>query len=1105
MKNDRHLSVITSILILWWALALSVPALGETDADQPWQRLYKGEQATGPNVIALWQFLPGQEAKDNSGNGHDLTLRSQSRFVAGGRLGSCLESFRAELKNDKPNGAMAKNHPSLSPQGAFTLELWFKPKPEMSEHSTVFLLDKKYFHYAKDEPRANWDYCLYLRRVGQDRHRIVAYLGYGTDSVDYSSQEVDIEPGVWYHVAFTYDGAGTGRFFLNGKSVGRVIHENRGPVTPGKYHLVIGDRYGSNYNGFPGYIDQVRICGEVVPFFTGNLEADVANTRTAFVRMEPKACVTVTIVNDTRKTVAETTVRTTFAGRQQSLSLGSLAPKETRRVEVPIETSLRPDTYPLQVVARADAGGKEHRAQQELSVVIVPRPLPHQMPVVMWGSGDFERLHEIGFTHKLVHLADCDHIWEAGAPTDAGTSGRVAEMVRRLDEHLVQNIGAVATISPGRWAVRNARLKDQVQRLNRAGKPYERENACALAPKLQNFAYNVGASIAKSYGNLPALQAALIHTEVRDGTNLCFHPYDREAFRKFAGVDIPDAAVSKAGVQYDKLKDFPADRIIPDDHRLLTFYRWFWKDGDGWNPLHRQVHRGLKSTGRDDLWTFFDPAVRAPSLWGSGAGLDVISQWTYSYPDPIKIGQTTDEMFAMAAGAPANQKVMKMTQIIWYRSQTAPKIPEDESKRAAWEKEIPDARFITIAPDHLREAFWSKISRPITGIMYHGWGSLVEATGGGYRFTNPETAKVLAELTRQVVTPLGPTLLQVPDRPSDVALLESFTSQMFARRGTRGWGRGWEADMHLVLQWAQLQPKVVYDETILRDGLKDIRVLVMPCCDVLTQGVARRVAEFQKRGGLIVADEHLAPALKPDILLPSYRRSGKADEDKAALQDKASQLRRQLDGRYRRYGDSSTPDVIVRFRQSGTTDYLFAVNDKRTFGTYVGHHGKVMEKGLPTSATLSVARQGGYVYDLVSHQAVPAKGSKGALSLEASFAPGAGRLFMIADRKIADLRLQAPTTCQLGEKLELKIAVVDDDGKPLGAVVPIHVEVLDPQGRPAESTGYYGAQGGQLSIALDLASNDLPGQWAVRACELASGLTSRSDVTVQKATFAESQ
>ena len=68
---------------------------------------------------------------------------------------------------------------------------------------------------------------------------------------------------------------------------------------------------------------------------------------------------------------------------------------------------------------------------------------------------------------------------------------------------------------------------------------------------------------------------------------------------------------------------------------------------------------------------------------------------------------------------------MKMTQIIWYRSGTAPEPKPGKpapAYQASWEVEQPNASFITISPAHIREAFWMKIARPIKGIMYHGWG-----------------------------------------------------------------------------------------------------------------------------------------------------------------------------------------------------------------------------------------------------------------------------------------------------------------------------------------------------------------------------------------------
>ena len=54
----------------------------------------------------------------------------------------------------------------------------------------------------------------------------------------------------------------------------------------------------------------------------------------------------------------------------------------------------------------------------------------------------------------------------------------------------------------------------------------------------------------------------------------------------------------------------------------------------------------------------------------------------------------------------------------------------------------------------------------------------------------------LARLIHEVVQPLGPTLLQTPAVKSDVAFLESFASEMFARRGTFGWCGGWGGDAY---------------------------------------------------------------------------------------------------------------------------------------------------------------------------------------------------------------------------------------------------------------------------------------------------------------------
>ena len=234
--------------------------------ESPWQRLYTGREASGGTVLALWQFQPGAETKDASGNGHELTLRGESRFAPGGKFGSCLESFPAGVDNDQAQGAITANRPDLTPAGAFTLEAWLKPKPDMADSATVFILDKKYFHYANERPEANTDYCLFLRRAGEGKWSMVAYLGFGDSSAYYTSRALAFAPGQWSHLAFSYDGQGTGRFFVAGKAAGRTTHEGRGPVSAGRYGLVIGDRFGSTHHGCPAYLDQVRICSGIPPY-----------------------------------------------------------------------------------------------------------------------------------------------------------------------------------------------------------------------------------------------------------------------------------------------------------------------------------------------------------------------------------------------------------------------------------------------------------------------------------------------------------------------------------------------------------------------------------------------------------------------------------------------------------------------------------------------------------------------------------------------------------------------------------------------------------------------------------------------------------------------
>lgn len=1043
---------------------------------------YQGAAKLGD--LAEWKFdgkLPGN---DLSGEGHTLTLRgADSRFEEGALV------IQEKLEpGDKRAGAVTPNKPDLTPEGAFTLEVWFSPDAPFFEKDVSFLVDKKYFHGATTHPRSNWDYLLLLRKRGE-KFILDARLGFGKDTSVAQSSPQTLEVGKTYHATFSYDGAGKTQFFLNGENIGQTEWKDRGAIAAGEHDLTIGDRVGSTGHRFLGRIFRVRLSSIALTFVSGKVLLDAQAGRTAFTRMEEEGKLQVKVTNDTASVLQNAQLELDIPEILQAQSpIPTLAAGKSTFVAVPVNTHLRAASYNGTVVVK-DAAQKS-LGEAKAKIIIVPRALQHQMPVVMWGrTGErtLQELKEIGFTHQLVYPSSklWEWVWENGADGELPVEGEQKQL-QLLDQMLGMQLGGVAYVAPGRWAGYHQK---EYRRIDRNGNPYPRPNIDGLFPRIQKFVSDAGEAVAKIYGDAPGLQGALVHTEVRDGTQLSFHEVDKKAYRDYSGTEIPSGDFNPRNYGnkiYLERRDFPANRIVPDDYPLLKYLRWFWQKGDGWNKLNTLTSDALKTADNGRIWTFSDPAVRAPAVYGNNGDVDYLSQWTYTYPDPMKIGLAEDELFAMAGGK-AGQQVMNMTQIIWYRSQTTGDIIA--GKEAAWEKAVPEAKFISIAPDHLSEALWIKLTRPIQGLAYHGWGSLGDEIGdnqGSYVTTNPETKKRLQTLLHDVVQPLAPTLLQVPDRQTDVAFLESFSSQMLAGRGTYGWGNGWGADSYLIANYAGLEPDIIYEETIREKGLDGYKVLFLMHCDVLTQSVADKIQEFQRNGGIVIGDEFLAPGIQPDILLLRVERGDPQKTKQLHLQSAAALLQ-ELNGFYAQSSHSSNPEVFARSRAYKKAEYVFTINDHRTYGDYVGQHKKVMERGLPSQSTITLRRDNGFVYDLMNHRKVDARNVEGKLQFDTDLAGGAGNLFLVTDKAAGDLQITVPGTAQRGKSTFITLQLNDTSGQPLQAVIPLEVKIRDSQNRIAEKSGYYGAADGKLTIKMDIASNDAPGEWQIEVSERLTG------------------
>ena len=240
---------------------------GSGFAEQPWQKEYTGEDATGAHVIALWSFNADAPGRDASGK-YVLAPRGQSRFVAEGKFGGGLESFNSGKDPNTAQGATTKKNDALTPKGAFTFECWMKPKADLFESGTAFIFDNKYYHYNKDLPVAKHGFCLFLNRNSKKTaFRLAANLGFGDKSEAYQSAEVPLlQADTWCHLAMTYDGKGTVRFFVDGKDVGGRTAEGAGDLSPSLYHTALASRFGSTHVGCSAVFDQVRLSKGVIAF-----------------------------------------------------------------------------------------------------------------------------------------------------------------------------------------------------------------------------------------------------------------------------------------------------------------------------------------------------------------------------------------------------------------------------------------------------------------------------------------------------------------------------------------------------------------------------------------------------------------------------------------------------------------------------------------------------------------------------------------------------------------------------------------------------------------------------------------------------------------------
>ena len=789
---------------------------------------------------------------------------------------------------------------------------------------------------------------------------------------------------------------------------------------------------------------------------------------------------------------------------------------------VPVETRLKPGEYDMPVpISGRLPSGEEVVATNSITFRIGPT-FAGRMPVVMWSGGPVNPsdAREFGFTHLYRNDS---------VTSTKDVSKQTQRLVSLYDDALVASMRLMHGLKVQYPAGEEKRKR--FYRCLRDGRqpssPRDVNQPEVSNPELLEHARRLVAMENEAVGYHPGFAGVLPCSERRDHSYPSFNT-EHLRYKAATGRDVPPE-VKKKVLEYPIARQRFPDGVVPEDDPLYAYYRWFWGGGDGWldylggiadeyRKLAGRYGDGSAIQRKRPFFSFWDPSVRCPPKWGSGGDVDVISQWVYAQPEPMNVAGPAEEVIAMAAGR-AGQQPMIMTQLICYRAQLAP-TNVTVSPLPEWVKRRSRASFPTIPADSLQEAVWSMLAKPVKGIMFHGWRTIFE-TGAetGYTFTSPETAARMKELLHGLVAPLGPMLKDLERAEPEVAVLESFTTTAFGGPGS--WG--WFSSPIMFLQRARLDPRVIYEETVMRDGFGKTKILYAPQCEFLSAPVVEKVKAFQKAGGILMADEKLLPALKADVVVPvfSYRKPPKSDHagdvnaitktreetvrKKREMSESAEALRKALSERYG-YApkvDSSSPEIVTYSRAWRDTPYVFAVNDRRTFGDYVGQWGLTMERGVPFSGSVMLNDPDGKVgavYELSRGGEVPfRKLANGYVEVPLSYETNDGRLLLFLTRRIAsvDVAVGGPQTAVVeggrsslapGDEISVTMTVRDENGEPIPARLPVEIHIYDSAGCELDGAGYACAEGGICTLAVRTNLNDAPGGYRVVCRDRASGL-----------------
>jgi hypothetical protein len=393
---------------------------------------------------------------------------------------------------------------------------------------------------------------------------------------------------------------------------------------------------------------------------------------------------------------------------------------------------------------------------------------------------------------------------------------------------------------------------------------------------------------------------------------------------------------------------------------------------------------------------------------------------------------------------------------------------------------------------HLQNA-WMFLAGGVDGMIYFI-----------YEWTSPGSREALRQIGPEIAR-VKDLLRELKPVPRQVGLVMPFETACF--RASHPADAAY-AFANMAMAHAEVEP--VWPEELPEWG-GGYRAVLLYDVDWLTEGNFRRLRDFQKRGGRVIADAESAvnwPGLERlDFALAHPIRDGGYGDTQLI-----ARIQTVMKGVAEPWAQSDDPHLLLRHFQLDGVDYLWVANlmtreeDRAHIPTTPGQEFKV--PALPAydefdrsryPAKLSVP-SGSFrmVADVIGqHPPVEVREQRGRREINLSIPGWQGRLLAFYLQHPDGVHIDLPKAVQSGQTVDCRIEI-QAVGRAVSMSLPLGIEVRRPDGtRHAEFSRTVLARRGQVRFKLDFARNEPVGEWVLRVSESTTGMVGEKLFTVR--------